>query len=224
MEFDVKEKSSIVTDCGCPLGGIVRCEGVIPKRRPDLNRFKEPRVVSEFFKAGNVHARVEALVKRFVFPSTNPDAASYRSLFHTSSLDNKVLDMTKVIPYYCHCKVRQICRLVKCKVDKSVIAEMMGLMGGRSALKELQQIPGVGPSIARGLVHIGIRRIDDLKGHDPEELYDRANRLAGAVQDCCLLYVFRCAVYFASTRNPVKKKLQWWYWKDSNLSRKENIR
>jgi len=93
-----------------------------------------------------------------------------------------------------------------------------------AALKELQQVPGVGPSIAKDLAHIGIRRIDDLKGRDPKELYERSNRLAGGVQDRCLLYVFRCAVYFASTRNPVQKKLQWWYWKDSNLSRKGKTR
>jgi len=93
-----------------------------------------------------------------------------------------------------------------------------------AALKELQRIPGVGPSIARDLVNIGIRRISDLKRRNPEDLYDRSNRFAGTVQDRCLLYVFRCAVYFASTRNPVQKKLQWWYWKDSNPKRKGKSR
>ena len=47
-------------------------------------------------------------------------------------------------------------------------------------------------------------------------LYDDSNKLAGCVQDRCLLYVFRCAVYFAET--PVHKqdaeKLKWWNWKD----------
>jgi len=87
-------------------------------------------------------------------------------------------------------------------------------------LKELQQIPGVGPSIARDLVDIGVTCVEDLKGQDPEKLYDISNRAAGVVQDRCLLYVFRCAVYFASTRNPSPEKLQWWYWKDQRTVRR----
>jgi Pathogenicity locus len=81
-------------------------------------------------------------------------------------------------------------------------------------LKDLQQIPGVGPSIARDLLQIGITSVENLKGKDPERLYDKSNRAAGVVQDRCLLYVFRCAVYFAETRKPSPEKLQWWYWKD----------
>jgi len=82
-------------------------------------------------------------------------------------------------------------------------------------LRDLQEIPGVGPSIARDLMNIGIRSVKDLRGRVPEALYHMSNRAAGVVQDRCLLYVFRCAVYFASTRNPVPEKLKWWYWKDN---------
>ena len=83
-------------------------------------------------------------------------------------------------------------------------------------LKELMQIPGVGRSIASDLMRIGITSVRDLQGKDPEALYDRSNALAGKTQDRCLLYVFRCAVYFADT-NPEKQnpeKLKWWNWKD----------
>ena len=86
----------------------------------------------------------------------------------------------------------------------------------QSQIKVLQEIPGVGPSIARDLIGIGIKCVDDLKGKDPERLYARANREAGVVQDRCLLYVFRCAVYFASTERPEPEKLRWWYWKDTS--------
>ncbi len=79
---------------------------------------------------------------------------------------------------------------------------------------ELQRIPGVGPSIAEDLRAIGIARIADLKGKDPERLYSRSNAKRGMVQDRCLLYVFRCAVYFAETPRPNSKKLDWWAWKD----------
>ncbi len=120
--------------------------------------------------------------------------------------------------------IRHICRFVKIKIDKCVTTseyEMRAQRQMRDArLKELQQIPGVGPSIARDLIYIGITKIEDLKGQDPEVLYDRSNRVAGVVQDRCLLYVFRCAVYFASTRKPSPEKLRWWYWKDKTIRRR----
>lgn len=83
-------------------------------------------------------------------------------------------------------------------------------------LKELRQIPGVGRSIAGDLWNIGIRGIDDLKGRDPEELYQLSNRYQGVTIDRCLLYVYRCAVYYAETL-PEKRgtdKLLWWNWKE----------
>jgi hypothetical protein len=77
----------------------------------------------------------------------------------------------------------------------------------------LREIPGVGPSIAADLREIGITTIDDLRGQNPEELYARSNQIAGVVQDRCLLYVFRGAVYYAEGgREP--EKLKWWHWKD----------
>jgi hypothetical protein len=83
-------------------------------------------------------------------------------------------------------------------------------------LKQLQTIPGIGKSISRVLWNIGIKEISDLKNQDPEELYARSNHCAGMIQDRCLLYVFRCAVYYAKT-DPAKRdpeKLKWWNWKD----------
>ena len=82
-------------------------------------------------------------------------------------------------------------------------------------LNELTSIPGVGKSIARDLWNLGIRNVDDLKGKSPEKLYDQSNDLVGTVQDRCLLYVFRCAVYYAETvpGKHEKEKLNWWYWK-----------
>lgn len=89
-------------------------------------------------------------------------------------------------------------------------------MNNSQAIKELKTIPGVGQSIANDLVNIGIEKISDLKGKDPEFLYDKSNQFAGAVQDRCLLYVFRCAVYFADTPQEElePEKLKWWNWKD----------
>ena len=88
-------------------------------------------------------------------------------------------------------------------------------------LKELMTIPGVGKSIANDLVKIGIKSVRDLKGKSPEKLYGQSNRVAGCVQDRCLLYVFRCAVYFAETPPARRKddKLKWWNWKQPPRSR-----
>lgn len=83
-----------------------------------------------------------------------------------------------------------------------------------SALKELQQIPGVGKSIAEDLYQLGIRKVADLKGRDPEQLYRKRCAQQGVQIDRCLLYVFRCAVYFASEKNQDPELLKWWSWKD----------
>ncbi len=77
----------------------------------------------------------------------------------------------------------------------------------------LLSIPGVGVSISQNLKRIGIHAVKDLKGKNPEKLYKRSNEREGATQDPCLLYTFRCAVYFAEGgRNA--QKLKWWNWKD----------
>lgn len=88
-------------------------------------------------------------------------------------------------------------------------------MKNEEQLKELRTIPGVGKSIAVDLWNLGIRKVEDLKGKNPEQMYIQSNEIAGMVQDRCLLYVFRCAVYFAETEGKFreKEKLLWWNWK-----------
>jgi nucleotidyltransferase/DNA polymerase involved in DNA repair len=82
------------------------------------------------------------------------------------------------------------------------------------SVDELQTIPGVGPSIAADLRRIGITRVAQLRSADPQRLYERSNAKAGVVQDRCLLYVFRCATYYASRPVHEPEKLKWWNWKD----------
>ena len=83
-----------------------------------------------------------------------------------------------------------------------------------AALKDLQLIPGVGPSIAQDLYEQGWRRVDELKTADPQALYERQCELEGGHVDRCWLYVARCAVYFAQSPRPEPEKLKWWNWKD----------
>ena len=87
----------------------------------------------------------------------------------------------------------------------------------RSALEE---IPGVGPSIAQDLIGMGITRVSQLKGKSPEALYKQLADMTGVHQDPCVLYTFRCAVYYASNSWRDPEKLKWWNWKfDSDIGK-----
>lgn len=77
-------------------------------------------------------------------------------------------------------------------------------------LRALRQIPGVGKSIAVDLWDLGIRTPGQLAGMSPQELYNELWRQRGVQLDRCMLYVFRCAVYYASTEQPDPDLLKWW--------------
>jgi hypothetical protein len=91
----------------------------------------------------------------------------------------------------------------------------------RAVRDQLQTLPGIGPSLARDLRDLGVRRVSDLVRRDPERLYQRLNRLRGRRQDPCVLYAFRCAAYAARTARPRAELLQWWHWKDRELGRRK---
>jgi hypothetical protein len=83
-----------------------------------------------------------------------------------------------------------------------------------ASIVDLSGIPGVGPSIASDLYLLGIREVADLRGRDPEFLYSELCREMGRHVDRCVLYVFRCSVYFASESKHDPELLKWWNWKD----------
>ncbi len=85
-----------------------------------------------------------------------------------------------------------------------------------SVIKEFRQIPGVGKTIAQDLYDLGFRSIEGLKDQDPEDLYDRHCEQMGMKVDRCMLYVFRCAVYYASNAVHDTELLKWWNWKDKS--------
>jgi len=85
----------------------------------------------------------------------------------------------------------------------------------QTILKELEQIPGVGKKIAEDLWNLGFRSVQDLKDRKPEELYLRLSAQKGRHVDRCVLYVFRCAVYYASNKRHNLELLKWWNWKDN---------
>lgn len=84
------------------------------------------------------------------------------------------------------------------------------------AQDDLEQIPGVGKSIAADLRRLGITSVRQLKGRNPEKLYRKLCDFQASPVDRCMLYVFRCAVYYASTHDPDPELLKWWNWKDAN--------
>ena len=80
--------------------------------------------------------------------------------------------------------------------------------------EDLQNIPGVGPKIGQALNDLGYRCISQLRGTDPERMYEQLCLLRGMHIDRCVLYVFRCAVYFADNTVHDPERLKWWAWKD----------
>ena len=82
-------------------------------------------------------------------------------------------------------------------------------------MNDLQTIPGVGPNIAKDLTDMGICRVSDLKGIDPQQMYNDLCKLRKQHIDRCVLYVFRCAVYYASNESHQPDLLKWWNWKDN---------
>ena len=84
----------------------------------------------------------------------------------------------------------------------------------RDILKEFRKIPGVGKSISQDLYDLGYRSIEELKNQNPEEMYTNICVHQGMHVDRCMLYVFRCAVYYASNDIHDPELLKWWNWKD----------
>ena len=81
-----------------------------------------------------------------------------------------------------------------------------------SGYQTLQDLPGVGPSIAGDYERLGITDPHQLAAADPQDLFDRLELMDGRT-DHCVLYVFRCARYAVSTPEPESRLLNWWAWK-----------
>lgn len=80
-------------------------------------------------------------------------------------------------------------------------------------IRDLEVIPWVGPSIAKDLFEIGVYSPKQMAFMDPEKLYEDLQAIHGPT-DPCVLYTFRSAKYWASTKNPDPKLIHWKNWKD----------
>jgi len=90
----------------------------------------------------------------------------------------------------------------------------MAIYTDQEVLRLFRTIPGVGKSVARDLYDLGLRTLSEISKCDPEELYARFCDLRGIRVDRCMLYVFRCAVYYTSRDSHDPELLKWWNWKD----------
>lgn len=81
-------------------------------------------------------------------------------------------------------------------------------------MDDLQSIPGVGKNMAAHLNALGIERVSDLRGKDPEALYEQECLMQGCTVDRCVLYVYRLAVAWAEGRIETPEQRNWWNWKD----------
>ncbi len=83
-------------------------------------------------------------------------------------------------------------------------------------LKEFMKIPGVGICTANDFYNIGLRSLNDLKNADADSLYLKCCDYQKCKLDRCVLYVIRCAIYFATEKNHNPDFLKWWNWKEKN--------
>jgi len=88
------------------------------------------------------------------------------------------------------------------------------LIANNSAIANLQCIPSIGPKVGEMLVEIGISKVADLQNRSPDELYEQVCAFRGEILDRCVLYHFRCAVYFATNKHHKPELLKWWNWKN----------
>ncbi len=83
--------------------------------------------------------------------------------------------------------------------------------GGASAEREeavtrLRRIPNVGPKMAVTLLKLGVARLQDAVGRDPDEMYEELCALDAKRHDPCVRDVF-AAVVFQAEGHPARP---WW--------------
>ena len=75
-------------------------------------------------------------------------------------------------------------------------------------VRNLEDVPNIGPSIAADLREVGIQRPAQLVGRDPYRLYDNLCRVTGTRQDPCVLDTFISAVRYMEGA-PARP---WWHY------------
>ncbi|MEP7288709.1 MAG: helix-hairpin-helix domain-containing protein [Chloroflexota bacterium] len=105
--------------------------------------------------------------------------------------------------------------MMKLKMVKPIVDQKK-----QAALRELRQIPGVGIAVAEDFWNLGLQSVDSLRDADPEALYQQLCDYEGVQVDRCMLYTFRCAVYYATTAQREPELLKWWNWTDEKQAQR----
>lgn len=88
--------------------------------------------------------------------------------------------------------------------------------------RALIDLVGVGKAFLRDFDKLGITEVDQLKGRDPQKLYDQLKKLnGGGYLDMCVLDVFSCAVAQAENPNLPKEQCDWWYYSKKRKAQKK---
>jgi len=78
----------------------------------------------------------------------------------------------------------------------------------RELVRQLTDLPNVGPAVAADLRVLGIERPDQLAGRDPFEMYTDLCLRTGQRHDPCVLDVFMSLTRFAAGEPPQP----WWHY------------
>ncbi len=84
----------------------------------------------------------------------------------------------------------------------------------KETVVRLREIPNVGPKMAADLLKLGVRRLEDAAGRDPDEMYYELCTIDAKRHDPCVRDVFAAVVAFAEG-GPARP---WW---DFTPERKE---
>jgi Pathogenicity locus len=76
------------------------------------------------------------------------------------------------------------------KMAKTVDEVSGGAVGQNEAMVRLQRIPNVGPRMASALLKLGIARLQDAAGKDPDEMYHELCAIDAKRHDPCVRDIF----------------------------------
>jgi hypothetical protein len=84
---------------------------------------------------------------------------------------------------------------------------------------DLKALPNIGPKIAQMLMRLGIEQADDLRGRDPDRLFQQLCELDGRRHDPCLLDTLTAAVDYANGA-PARP---WWQYSRERKARAATV-
>ena len=88
----------------------------------------------------------------------------------------------------------------------------------RSHIKDLTDIPNIGPASAKDLYQLGITQAANLIGQDPYKMYEELCKITNKKHDPCMIDIFISAVRYMEG-GPARK---WWDFTEERKTRLNN--